>query len=54
MGVSALGDNGDGKPLSPALETIRARNLDSFNAKMAKAGKPKLPRIVIPIDELVT
>lgn len=34
------------------LETIRARNLDSFNAKMAKAGKPKLPRIVILIDEL--
>jgi len=34
------------------LETIRARNLDSFNAKMVKAGKPKLPRIVILIDEL--
>ena len=34
------------------LETTRARNLDSFNAKMAKAGKPKLPRIVILIDEL--
>ena len=34
------------------LETTRARNLDSFNAKMVKAGKPKLPRIVILIDEL--
>jgi S-DNA-T family DNA segregation ATPase FtsK/SpoIIIE len=34
------------------LETIRARNLDSYNAKMAKAGRPKLPRIVILIDEL--
>lgn len=34
------------------LETIRARNLDSYNAKMKKAGKPKLPRIVILIDEL--
>jgi len=34
------------------LETIRARNLDSYNAKMVKAGKPKLPRIVILIDEL--
>ena len=34
------------------LETIRARNLDSYNAKMVKAGKSKLPRIVILIDEL--
>ena len=34
------------------LESLRARNLDSYNAKMAKAGKPKLPRIVILIDEL--
>lgn len=34
------------------LETVRARNLDSFNARMVKAGKPKLPRIVIMIDEL--
>ena len=34
------------------LETTRARNLDSFNDKMVKAGKPKLPRIVILIDEL--
>jgi len=34
------------------LESIRARNLDSYNAKMVKAGKPKLPRIVILIDEL--
>ncbi len=34
------------------LETTRARNLDSYNAKMVKAGKPKLPRIVILIDEL--
>ncbi len=34
------------------LETVRARNLDTFNARMVKAGKPKLPRIVILIDEL--
>ncbi len=34
------------------LESTRARNLDSFNIKMVKAGKPKLPRIVILIDEL--
>ncbi len=34
------------------LETTRARNLDSYNAKMVKAGKSKLPRIVILIDEL--
>lgn len=34
------------------LETTRARNLDSYNAKMVKAGKAKLPRIVILIDEL--
>jgi S-DNA-T family DNA segregation ATPase FtsK/SpoIIIE len=34
------------------LESIRARNLDSYNAKMVKAGKSKLPRIVILIDEL--
>jgi len=34
------------------LESTRARNLDSYNAKMMKVGKPKLPRIVILIDEL--
>jgi len=34
------------------LETTGARNLDTYNKKMIKAGKPKLPRIVIMIDEL--
>lgn len=34
------------------LETVRARNLDSYNARAVKAGKPKLPRIVVMIDEL--
>lgn len=34
------------------LQTFGARNLDSYNDKMVKAGKPKLPRIVILIDEL--
>lgn len=34
------------------LEATGARNLDSFNARMLRAGKPKLPRIVVLIDEL--
>ena len=34
------------------LEGQRARNLDSYNTKMERLGKPKLPRIVILIDEL--
>ena len=34
------------------LEKVRARNLDSYNARAVKAGKPKLPRIVVMIDEL--
>ena len=34
------------------LESFGARNLDSYNNRMVKAGKPKLPRIVILIDEL--
>lgn len=34
------------------LESFGARNLDSYNNRMVKAGKLKLPRIVILIDEL--
>ena len=34
------------------LEMERARDLDSFNRKMARRGKEGLPRIVIMIDEL--
>lgn len=34
------------------LERVHSRNLDTYNEKMTKAGKPKLPRIVIMIDEL--
>lgn len=34
------------------LEIGRARNLDSYNQKMEKTGKSKLPRVVILIDEL--
>ncbi len=34
------------------LEKARARNIDSYNKKMERQGKPKLPKIVILIDEL--
>ena len=34
------------------LEIARARNLDSYNQKMERAGKTKMPRVVIMIDEL--
>ncbi|MCJ7695987.1 MAG: hypothetical protein MUO40_11270 [Anaerolineaceae bacterium] len=34
------------------LEKVKARNLDSYNLKMARANQPQLPRIVILIDEL--
>jgi S-DNA-T family DNA segregation ATPase FtsK/SpoIIIE len=34
------------------LENARARNIDSFNHKMDRKGKPGLPKIVILIDEL--
>lgn len=34
------------------LEKARARNIDSYNRKMEKQHKPKLPKIVILIDEL--
>ena len=34
------------------LEIVHARNLESYNQKMEKLGKPALPRIVILIDEL--
>lgn len=34
------------------LETVGARDLEIFNRRMIKAGKPKLPRVVIIIDEL--
>lgn len=34
------------------LEKVRARNLDSYNAKAERAGQAKLPRVVVLIDEL--
>ena len=34
------------------LEKARARNIDSYNKKIERQGKPKLPKIVILIDEL--
>jgi len=34
------------------LEMAHARNLDSYNTKMQHAGQPKLPRLVILVDEL--
>lgn len=34
------------------LEKARARNIDSYNRKMEHRKKPKLPKIVILIDEL--
>jgi len=34
------------------LEKARARNIDSYNKKMERQKKPKLPKIVILIDEL--
>lgn len=34
------------------LENARARNIDSYNHKMERQNKPKLPKIVILIDEL--
>jgi S-DNA-T family DNA segregation ATPase FtsK/SpoIIIE len=34
------------------LEKARARNIDSYNHKMARQNKKKLPKIVILIDEL--
>jgi len=34
------------------LEAAHARNLDSYNAKMQRANLPKLPRVVILVDEL--
>jgi S-DNA-T family DNA segregation ATPase FtsK/SpoIIIE len=34
------------------LEKARARNIDSYNHKMARQGKKTLPKIVILIDEL--
>jgi len=34
------------------LEKARARNIDSYNRKMEHRNKPKLPKIVILIDEL--
>ncbi|HQK03785.1 MAG TPA: DNA translocase FtsK [Anaerolineaceae bacterium] len=34
------------------LEEAHSRNLDSYNARMSHSGKPKLPRVVIMIDEL--
>jgi len=34
------------------LEKARARNIDSYNHKMKRQGKPALPKIVIVIDEM--
>jgi S-DNA-T family DNA segregation ATPase FtsK/SpoIIIE len=34
------------------LEAMHARHLDSYNTKIQRAGQPKLPRVVIMIDEL--
>jgi S-DNA-T family DNA segregation ATPase FtsK/SpoIIIE len=34
------------------LEKARARNIDSYNLKMERQGKSRLPKIVILIDEL--
>ena len=34
------------------LEEINARDLDAYNLKMIRRGKPRLPKIVIVIDEL--
>ena len=34
------------------LEEVNARDLDAFNQKMIRRGKPSLPKIVIVIDEL--
>jgi S-DNA-T family DNA segregation ATPase FtsK/SpoIIIE len=34
------------------LEKAKARNIDSYNKKMERQGKAKLPKIVILIDEL--
>ena len=34
------------------LEKARARNIDSYNKKMERQGKPTLPKIVLLIDEL--
>jgi len=34
------------------LERARARNIDSYNKKMERQGKGKLPKIVIMIDEM--
>lgn len=34
------------------LEKVRARNLDSYNVKMDRTNKAKLPRLVVMIDEL--
>ena len=34
------------------LEKAKARNIDSYNKKMERQNKPKLPKIVILIDEL--
>jgi S-DNA-T family DNA segregation ATPase FtsK/SpoIIIE len=34
------------------LEVIHARNLETYNQKMDKLGKPRMPRVVMLIDEL--
>lgn len=34
------------------LEVVHARNLETYNQKMDKLGKPRMPRIVMLIDEL--
>ncbi len=34
------------------LEVLHSRNLETYNQKMEKLGKPRLPRVVLLIDEL--
>jgi len=34
------------------LEALHSRNLETYNQKMDKLGKPRMPRVVILIDEL--
>jgi len=34
------------------LEEVNARDLDAYNLKMIRRGKPRLPKLVIVIDEL--
>ncbi len=46
-----MGNDGNGFSLQVA-EKAGARNIDLYNLKMERRNKPKLPKIVILIDEL--